>query len=75
MEIDTKFDNDSLKRIERILLDHPVARRYFQGVPYDLRGSRRLGEPLSKERRAKIPMRVQPLIDIPEVRQYSTKSK
>lgn len=34
-----------------------------------------LGEPLSKERRAKIPMRVQPLIDIPEVRQYSTKSE
>lgn len=40
METDTQFDDESLKRIEKILLDHPVAQRYFQGLLYDLRGKR-----------------------------------
>lgn len=40
MDIDTKFDDDNLKRIEALLLAHPVARAYFHGVMFDLRGQR-----------------------------------
>jgi hypothetical protein len=48
MNPDQKFDDENLARAEKILLDHQIARKYFQGELYDGSGSRLLSITLKR---------------------------
>ncbi|NHZ95732.1 hypothetical protein [Massilia sp. CCM 8734] len=48
MIIEPRFDEHNIRKIETILLGHPIARDYFQGELYDKRGQRSDGFTLER---------------------------